>query len=147
MTLLLFFVIPLTMTARTLVIVLMAVALLALGWERGGIAHAAHLVGGLAGYLYGGRLARSGFDGWVYYGGSSLSDWWRGLRRSPFTVHGLLSTVHGSLWQTLRGLWRTRRMHVVSTRELDRILDKLHRHGYASLTPAERQQLERAARQ
>ena len=130
-TLLLFFVIPITMTARTLVITLMAVALLSLGWEQGGIAHAAHLAGGFAGYLYGRRLARSGFDGWVCYGGG------RGGGGRSWTAW----------WQTLRGAWRTRRMRVVSARDVDRILDKLHRHGYSSLTAGEREQLDRAARQ
>ncbi len=129
-TLLLFFVIPVRMTARTLVIVLMAVALMSLGWDSGGIAHSAHLVGGLAGYLYGRHLARSGFDGWEYYGGRG------GGGRS-----------WNAWWQALRAVWRTRRMHVVSTRDVDRILDKLHRHGYASLTAEERKQLDRAARQ
>ncbi len=130
-TLLLFFVIPITMTARTLVIALMAVALLSLGWDQqGGVANAAHLAGGLAGYLYGRRLARGGFDGWVYYGGQA------GGRRS-----------WSALWQSLRAIWRTRRMRVVSTREVDRILDKLNRQGYASLTEAERKLLDRAAKQ
>ncbi len=128
-TLLLFLVIPITLTARTLVLALMAVALLSLGWDQqGGIANAAHLVGGVAGYLYGRRLARGGFDGWVYYGGQG------GGRRS-----------WNDRWQSLRAIWRTRRMHVISTREVDRILDKLNRHGYASLTEAERKMLDRAA--
>ncbi len=55
-TLLLFFVIPLTMAARTMAIGIGLFSLFALIGNSGNIAHAAHLFGGLAGYLYGRRM-------------------------------------------------------------------------------------------
>ena len=55
LTLLLFFVIPLNMSARTLAVVLMVatVVLMVVGW--GQVAHSAHLVGGVTGWLMGRR--------------------------------------------------------------------------------------------
>ena len=52
-TLLVFFVLPVTMTARTMAIGLGIISFFSLIWADGNIAHAAHLAGGVAGYLYG----------------------------------------------------------------------------------------------
>jgi len=54
-TLLLFFVLPVNVKARTMAIGLGIITVLSLMRGDGSIAHAAHLAGGLAGYLYGRR--------------------------------------------------------------------------------------------
>ncbi len=59
-TLLLFFVIPITMTARVMAIGMAVVSVFALMGADGNIAHAAHLAGGLAGYFYGRNIRLSG---------------------------------------------------------------------------------------
>jgi membrane associated rhomboid family serine protease len=69
LTLLLFFVLPVTMSARTMAIGMGVISLFSLmGGPDGNIAHAAHLAGGLAGYLYGRQLKRRswnrGRNGW-----------------------------------------------------------------------------------
>ena len=132
-TLLLFFVIPVTMTARTMAIGLglMTVVLafysdsrLVSGGER--IAHTAHLVGGMVGYLSGRYYARHGARG----GGSAgpLAHW--------------------------MAKWRRTKMHLAGEEELpptpqtlDRLLDKIHGQGIESLTRREREFLEEASRQ
>jgi hypothetical protein len=60
LTLLLFFVLPITMTARTMAIVFGLISLFAVMGSDGNIAHAAHLAGGLAGYLYGRNIRLDG---------------------------------------------------------------------------------------
>ena len=127
-TLLLFFVLPVTMTARVLVIVLAAVAVLLLMGGGGNAAHAAHLVGGVAGYAYGRPWRRRG--GWAGGGGSlgeRLADW--------------------------RARWRRRALKLVAPEELppdpeevDRILEKIKVQGLDRLTRRERRALERASR-
>lgn len=57
-TLLLFFVLPVTMSARTMAIGMGVISLFSLMGGDGNIAHAAHLAGGVAGYIYGRRLLR-----------------------------------------------------------------------------------------
>ncbi len=123
-TLLLFFVIPLTMTARWLAI---GYGLLSFGfmWQSGGgVAHAAHLAGGLAGYLWGRRLARERF----LFGAEPPATppparpWLRLLRRDD-------EPAPPPTWE-----------------EVDRVLDKLQAEGMGALTPRERETLERASR-
>jgi membrane associated rhomboid family serine protease len=120
-TLLLFFVLPVTMTARTLAIVLGGIALLALMTGGGGVAHAAHLAGGIAGYLYGHHRAGAGGPWFVFGGGG----WKRLALRWPEA-------------------WRPR--GPPSREEVDRILDKINREGIGSLSRRERSALERASR-
>ncbi|HEX7653034.1 MAG TPA: rhomboid family intramembrane serine protease [Verrucomicrobiae bacterium] len=50
--LLILYVIPVTISARTLLIGSLAVALVGFGWRIGNVAHAAHLGGMVAGYLF-----------------------------------------------------------------------------------------------
>ena len=57
-TLLLFFVLPVTMSARTMAMAMGAISLFSLMGGDGNIAHAAHLAGGVVGYIYGRRLLR-----------------------------------------------------------------------------------------
>lgn len=58
-TLLIFYVLPVTMTARTMVIGLAVLSVFALMGSDGNIAHSAHLAGGLAGYIYGRNMRRN----------------------------------------------------------------------------------------
>lgn len=133
-TLLVFFVLPVTLRARTMAIGLglMNLLLIAMGNDR--VAYAAHLAGGLAGYLY-------------------TTIWYR---------HGLniraLSPVtwfNNLLWH-----WHRRKFKVLSQADsfafrseagpdesdVNRILDKISAKGMASLTPEELETLQRAQR-
>ncbi|MBN1269102.1 MAG: rhomboid family intramembrane serine protease [Kiritimatiellae bacterium] len=118
-TLLVMFVLPVTMKAWVLVVVLglFELAFLVSGVE-GNIAYAAHLSGIVAGYVYG--LTFRG-------GGAGPSGW--------------LSRRRGALG---RGL--PRQADIGLSAEVDRILDKVAREGIHSLTAAEREILERASR-
>lgn len=134
LTLLLFFIVPVTMTARAMAVTFGLVTLMLLFTTDGNVAHAAHLAGGIAGYLYGRQWARRG--GWI------------GVDRGG----GLGESLFG--WATnLRARWRRRKFRVVSSsqdapppEEVDRILDKINAQGIGSLTSHERDTLERASR-
>jgi membrane associated rhomboid family serine protease len=129
LTLLLFFVVPVTMTARTMAVTFGLITLMLLFTTDGNIAHAAHLAGGIAGYVYGRE--------WVRRGG------WIGIDRGG----GLFG------WATdLRARWRRRKLRVLSSEqdapspeEVDRLLDKIKAQGIGSLTRRERDALERAS--
>ncbi len=134
-TLLLFFVLPVTMTARTLAIVfgIMSVAMLSAG-DR--IAHAAHLAGGIAGYVYAMYLAS---------GNRHFSEFSQG--RSQRVQSGI---------RDLFARWRRARFRVtripeqdaspVDWERVDQILVKIKMSGFGSLTASERAELERASR-
>jgi hypothetical protein len=114
--------------ARVLVAVLTVVSLYS-GWQGGGnVAHFAHLGGFLGGFLY--------------------LKWWE--RRSPAAqfqakaktkpkVKTGTSAADINRWQSIR----REDMHPVNSEELDRILDKIGSSGVSSLTPDEREFLER----
>jgi len=132
-TLLLFFVIPVTMRARTLALAMAVFSLLAMVGQPGNIAYAAHLAGGLAGYLY--IVAFYNAEG----------PGWRGFRR----------LFNDLLWQ-----WHRRKFKVISGAESDfddeneppnedevnAVLEKLSRQGMNSLTRHEHEILKRASR-
>ena len=82
------------------------------------IAHSAHLAGGLAGYFYVRGLLRGG-----------------PRRRSA-----------GGGWADLRRRWAERNRRAPDAAAVDRLLDKVAREGLHRLTPAEREQLEKASR-
>ena len=127
-TLLLFFVLPVTLSAKWLALGLAAFTLFSLFGTDGQIAHAAHLGGGLAGYLYARRRI-----GMPWLPRFSLRGLFRGGRR-----------------------WRKRQGHNLrfmddddlppSPEIIDEILEKLHREGLPALTERERRILERASR-
>ncbi len=135
-TLLVFFVIPVTMRARTLAIGLGLFSLLAMVSRPGHIADAAHLVGGLAGYLCG------------------LNALYGGLPRGALDPRGW--------WNAARWHWQRRRFKVVrgperapphapphappTSEEVDAVLDTLSKWGFGALTDRERNILERASR-
>ncbi len=134
-TLLVFFVLPVTLKARTLALIIGAMSLLLLRGNTGGIAHAAHLAGGVAGYLYGMRIGGGHVPGWP---GESGRQWWQGLsslrarmRRQQFKVFTTPLEDEGP----------------VDWNEVDRILVKVKTLGMGSLTRGERDVLDRASRQ
>ena len=134
-TLLVFFVLPVTMRARTMALGLgVATLMMMFGQSGGSIAHAAHLVGGLAGWLYVTLVfnRKGSRRGW------NLRRWWHEMR-----------------WR-----WDRRNFKVVSrpdniwdappepptADEVDAALEKISRYGLNSLTDAEREILQRASR-
>ncbi len=121
-TLLLFFVLPITMPAWVLAVGLGVIELFVLisHESQGGVANAAHLAGGIAGYMYALALLRP----------TALYRLmrWRPGRKPRLTV------VQGG------------RKEEPSPREVDRILDKIAREGMSSLTRQEREILENVSR-
>lgn len=122
--LLVFFVLPVRMKAWVMVAGLGAIQLLMmLNPSHGGIAYAAHLAGGLAGYLYGKSLL-SAPPTWVRFLTSIIR-----IRR-----RGGSSPSPGSPSAT------------VSPAEINRILDKIADQGIHTLTAREREILGRAGK-
>lgn len=133
-TLLVFFVLPVTLSARTMAIGLGLINLLMILRGGGGVAYAAHLAGGLAGYLYIMLWFRRGLN----VRALSPATWFNNL-----------------LWH-----WQRRKFKVMSRRdsfefrseappdedELNRILDKISKFGISSLTPGELAALQNARR-
>lgn len=130
-TLLLFFVLPVTMKARVLAIVFGLVSLVMMFvYEAGGVAHSAHLAGGLAGYLYAARLARTQAFGLYDRYADDDNSGWRGWLR------GLGARMRAA---------RRGRLEPDPV-EVDRILEKVAESGLNSLTRRERDTLDRASR-
>ncbi len=132
-TLLLFFVLPITMKARTLAIGLALVNLFSMVSVPGHIAYAAHIAGGLAGY------------GYAYFS----------LRRGmPMQWPNPMRWINELRWHWQRrkfkiippGDSRNEKFNKPSPAEVDRILDKVKRQGMSTLTRQERETLERASR-
>ena len=135
-TLLLFFLFPVTLKARTMAFGLGVVSFGLMFWG-GNIAHSAHLAGGLAGYWFGYQLlrqARTGRNG--------------RLRRSLADVVGGALRV-ARRRPRLEGHWNVpsdQEMDLPPTPEaIDGLLDKILTHGVGSLTYEERHTLERAS--
>jgi hypothetical protein len=132
-TLLLFFVIPVTMTARTMALLFGGISVLMLR-SGGPIAHAAHLAGGLAGYFYGLRMV-----GERAFGGNG-----RGFRLwSAGDVRDWIAKIRRSRLRVMRPYEDHR---PVDWARVDQILIKVKLQGFGSLTPVERDELERASR-
>lgn len=127
-TLLLFLIFPVTVTAWGLAVILGLVSFALLLSSAGGVAHAAHLGGGLLGFLWGYRIARQDAAGLVYEPRRWLC--WIPMPR------------------------RRRRLRIVratdleppSEKEVDEILDKIGSHGFGSLSEDQRDVLDRASR-
>jgi membrane associated rhomboid family serine protease len=128
-TMLLFFVLPITITARFLLIFSAAVAVFGLLVPTGNIAHGAHL---------GGLLAGLAFVRW------GLQSNWKMphlniLRKPKVFVH----TRQASKWPEKQTKVELPSEEFI-TREVDPILDKISAHGIQSLTERERKILEAA---
>lgn len=121
LTVLLFFIVPVTLPAWVWALIFAGAELIAmLRPETGGIAYAAHLAGGLAGYVY---------TSVVFCGGEPFKTWFRRMAwRAKLSRSGFGPKTHGP-----------------DPSEVDRVLDKVAREGLNSLTPSERETLERAA--
>lgn len=131
-TLLVFFVLPVTMRARTLAIGLGLFSLLAMISQAGNIAYAAHLTGGLAGYGYIQLIFNRGFSAALW----NPRQWFNDLR-----------------WR-----WHRRKFKVISAQSLgedkeepapadvDAILEKVSKWGLERLSRREREILDRASR-
>ena len=121
-TLLLFYILPIRMKAWILAVVmgLFEILFLYVHPFGGGVANAAHLAGGLAGYVYAYAVFRQG---------SAFSHSDPGGRQRP---------RHTFKW--------SERRNAIFEAELDRILDKIEKEGMQSLTQTERDQLHRRTR-
>lgn len=134
-TLLLYF-IPINMTGRTLAICAGAITMLMMfDGGRDGVAHLAHLGGGIAGYVYGSWIkARRG-----YLFGTEWSRW------NPFRggwISRLFSQMRGGSIRLMDPLPE----YIPSQGEVDEILEKVARKGMGMLSRWERQVLDRAAK-
>ncbi|MFA5043822.1 MAG: rhomboid family intramembrane serine protease [Kiritimatiellia bacterium] len=134
-TLLVFFVIPVTMRARTLAIGLGLFSLFSMISQPGQVAYAAHLAGGLAGYLYGMYGVNQGLG----RGSFNPRRWWNDLRwrwqRRKFKV--------------LRGSgrdWEPKAEEPPAAQEVDEVLAKISKWGLGRLTPRDRDILDRASK-
>jgi len=133
-TILVFFVLPVTMKARSLAIALAVFSLLATISQPGNIAYAAHLIGGLAGYFFI-LLFHSG--------------------KSSFIRPSIRQLVNDLLWR-----WHRRKFKVISGNsspfedndksptkdEVNAVLEKVSREGMNSLTHREHEVLKCASR-
>jgi membrane associated rhomboid family serine protease len=137
LTLLLFFVFPVNMRAKTLIWISVGLALLGLLSPHGQMADAAHLGGILTGFL---------FIRWVVQG-RSLRIRWAATpsARRPRILVRTSSGGKSANWQTQNaGSVDTLPPDEFISREVDPILDKISAHGFQSLTDRERQILEQA---
>ena len=133
-TILVFFVLPVTMKARSLAIALAVFSLLAAVSQPGNIAYAAHLAGGLAGYFY------------ILLFHSV---------QNRFVRPSIRQLLNDLLWR-----WDRRKFKVMSGNssqfedtddsptkdEVDIVLEKVAREGMGSLTRREQEILKRASR-
>ncbi len=122
-TLLLYFVLPVTLSARTLALGSMGLSFLLMLGGGSSVAHAAHLFGGVAGYWLGGGLRGSGRGG-AFAG-------LRARRR-----RSRLHVIDGEAWES---------NEPVSSDTIDALLDTIKRKGIGALTARERELLERAS--
>lgn len=127
LTLLVFFVIPVTLSARTLAIALGIISLVYTINMDGNVAHVAHLAGGLAGYFYARKLTTEFMPGFP-----------------PSDEQAARTKQQNTVRKTLR-MVVNRDMDPPSAEEVDRILDKINQSGMESLTQGERKTLDRAA--
>ncbi len=124
------FVLPVTMTARTMAVLCGVITLLMLVVDEGNVAHSAHLAGGVAGYLY----ARYRLAGVSRNRGAveRQSSWLRLVDEQESEVEP---------WQREEDAENAH-----DPEEVDRILEKISNNGVGSLTRRERKILEDASR-
>jgi membrane associated rhomboid family serine protease len=133
-TLLLFFVLPVSLRARSLLIVSALIALFGIVFPTDNVAHAAHLGGMVFGIFYVRQIVH-----WQW------PDLRRPLRRLPPRE---LVGVHSAKWSVSRPPQRAPTDELSPedflSKEVDPILDKISAHGIQSLTERERKILEAA---
>ena len=131
------FPIPVPIKARTLVIGLVALDIIASQlWPNDGIAHIAHVGGALFGYLYFRVQSLSQ---------RSPAQPARAVERVVMVQSGSTEPEHRTPVTPMRP--RRRADGDPVTAEVDRVLDKISEKGISSLTPAERRFLDEVARQ
>jgi len=136
LTLLLFFVLPITLTARTLLIASAAIAVFGLLLASDNVAHGAHLGGMLAGFI----LIRWGDNLRI-----SLSNWRPLQARQRKRELVRAAVVRGRPWRTTPTETEVELPpEEFISKEVDPILDKISAHGLQSLTDRERRILEAA---
>lgn len=145
LTLLLFFVIPVTLKARTLLWVSIGLAVFGLvGPFQDNVAHGAHLGGILGGVLFiRGYVQR----GWRFPGSLDPRRLVRRSRPAPRVVRSMHGSAKGSVVVTVTPV--AAKPGVASGEDfisdlVDPILDKISQHGIHSLSAEERQILEQA---
>ena len=122
-TLLLFFILPVTLRARNLVLIFAGISILSgVAGSPDGIAHFAHLGGMLVGYLY--------IKGGLHRVAGSMASGWAALKRK------LSMRVHKDKPEDLEKLQRV----------VDTILDKANSVGYENLTRDEKAVLKKASK-
>ena len=132
-TMLLFFVIPITFPAKVLLLIEGAITVFGIAFPSGPIAHAAHLGGLLTGIIYIRWLGRSN---------RAVMVWRPFRRRSPKREYAKVVPM--------KDPWKPKIVEPelppaeFMAQEVDPILDKISAHGIQSLTDRERQILEAA---
>lgn len=135
-TLLLFFIFPITLRARVLALILGVISLIQM-FGDGNVAHAAHLAGGLAGYWFGKDLLRQARTGANHRLRRSLADVLGGaLRRAR-----LRPRLGGEDDEPAEFI----EPEPPTMEEIDRLLDKILHEGVGRLSARERRVLERAS--
>ncbi|MDA0322831.1 MAG: rhomboid family intramembrane serine protease [Verrucomicrobia bacterium] len=125
----LFLFIPITMTARTLVIGYTVVTILMLVTDaQGSVAHSAHLFGLLTGYLYTKKFMENDARGRAPQDHGMIDDLLQRFRRRKFKIVVPESSRNAP-----------------SEKETNRILEKISQRGMRSLTREERRALEHAS--
>jgi len=138
LTLLVYFVFPVTMTALTLALVFVGGSFFMMMFNpHGGVAHSAHLVGAIVGWVYGRKLC----------GGSV----W-GVKPGRMGMRGIFNAKWS--WSNFKAWYRRRQFDVLSNEddypvnwaEVDAILDKIKYKGVSGLSRDEKALLDRASR-
>ena len=137
-TLLVFFVLPVTMRARTMALGLGVATLLMMFGQSGSIAHAAHLVGGLAGWLYVKLFFNRAGTGMAW----NPRRWWHEMRWRWERRNIKVVPRPDNIWHAQP----EPPADVPTEAEVDAILEKISRYGLNSLTDDEREILQRASR-
>ena len=134
-TLLVFFVLPVSMRARTLLWFAIGLALFGILVPGDNIAHAAHLGGIIAGCVY---------VVW-FVQGKSLPSWWPTVPRRKARQLVNATGTKGAFWRKNNPVDADEAPpSEFISREVDPILDKISAHGIHSLTDRERRVLETA---
>ena len=137
MTMLVYFVFPVTMTALTLVLILVGGSFFMMMVNKGNVAHTAHLAGAAVGWVYGRKFC-----------GGSI---W-GVKPSQTGMRGKF----GTKWSlsNLKAWYRRKQFTILSNdddrsvnwAEVDAVLDKIKFRGVNGLTRDEKDLLDRASR-
>ena len=134
LTLLLFFVIPLRLSARTLLILSAVLAVAGVVFPTDNIANAAHLGGMVMGFIFVRQFIQGRWWQWKFP-----------VRRSAPREFVTARVGRGKFWRSAAGpASEDLSAEEFLQKEVDPILDKISAHGIQSLTAREREILEKA---